>query len=85
MLFYYCHAKNRLNEVKTRYRPDGSVLISKEERLFNQRYTTRPPDTSRIHRWKHEIATDENEQFLRVAGTLLESLGYQTANRGDES
>jgi hypothetical protein len=78
MLVYYHDAKNRLSEVKTRYRADGSVLISKEERLFNQRYTSMLPDVSRIHRWKHEMGEDEKREFLGVAGHLLESLGYET-------
>jgi hypothetical protein len=78
MLLYYQTAKNRLNEVKTRYRPDGSVLISKEERLLSQRYTSMPPDGSRIHRWEQQMTDEENREFLHVAGPLLESLGYET-------
>jgi hypothetical protein len=78
MLLYYHNAKNRLDEIKTRYRADGSELISKVERLFNQRYTSMPPDVSRIGRWKDEMAEEERRRFLAVAGRLLQSLGYET-------
>jgi hypothetical protein len=78
MLLYYQDAKNRLGEVKTRYRADGSVLISRAERLFNHRYTSMPPDVSRVGRWKDEMAEEEKRQFLTVAGHLLQSLGYET-------
>jgi hypothetical protein len=77
MLLYYHNAENRLSEVKTRYRRDGSVLISKAERLFNQRFTTMAPEISRIDRWKHEMDDAEKQEFVRVAGDLLKSLEYE--------
>lgn len=78
MLLYYRNAGSRLSEVKTRYREDGSVLISKSERLFNHRFTTSPPQVSRIDRWKNEMTKEEKGEFLCVAGKLLEALGYET-------
>lgn len=78
MLLYYRNAEGRLSEVKTRYREDGSVLISKTERLFNHRFTTSPPQVSRIDRWKNEMTEEEKREFLGVAGKLLGALGYET-------
>lgn len=78
MLNYFNGARKRLDEIKTRYRPDGSLLISKEERLFNQRFTLSPPDRSRIFRWKHEMTREEQREFETEAGELLKTLGYDT-------
>jgi len=77
MLSYYEVASDRLDEITTRYRPDGTVLISKEERLFNHRFTSSPPDLSRIFRWKHEMTKEETCEFEKEAGSLLETLGYE--------
>jgi hypothetical protein len=74
---YHKHARCRLNEVKTRLKPDGSLLISKEERLFNHRFTSHPPDASRIFRWKQEMGAEMRERFEGIAGSLLEELGYE--------
>jgi hypothetical protein len=73
---YYYFSQARLNEVKSRYRTDGTLLISKEERLFNQRFTNFPPDRSRIFRWKREMEKRDLLEFERVAGKTLEELGY---------
>ena len=55
-----------------------SVLISKEERLFIHRFTSRPPEPERVFRWKSEMATEERSAFVGVARPLLEALGYET-------
>jgi hypothetical protein len=81
MLDYFKGARNRLDEITTRYRPDGTVLITKKERLFNHRFTTSPPDCSRIFRWKREMTQAEQCDFETEAGSLLKSLGYETLSR----
>jgi Sulfotransferase family len=78
MLNYFNGARKRLDEIKTRYGSDGSLLISKEERLFNHRLTSSPPDRSRIFRWKHEMTREEQREFETEAGDLLKTLGYET-------
>lgn len=78
MLEYFKGAQNRLAEITTRYRPDGTLLISKEERLFNHRFTSSPPDCSRIFRWKREMTQEEQREFEEEAGDLLKNLGYET-------
>ena len=75
---YFTQARQRLDEVNTRYKPDGSVLISKEERLFIHRFTSRPPEPERVFRWKSEMTTEERNAFVGVARPLLEALGYET-------
>jgi hypothetical protein len=74
---YFNQARSRLDELKTWLKPDGSVLISKEERLFNHRFTNQPPDASRVFRWKRDMTQEMREQFERIAGPLLEELGYE--------
>jgi Sulfotransferase family len=78
MLEYFKKARHRLDEIKPRYRPDKTLLISKEERLFNQRFTSSPPDRSRIFRWKNEMSKEEQREFETEAGDLLQDLGYET-------
>ena len=73
---YYERAGARLDEVKTVYRPDGSLLITKEERLYNQRYTTQPPEPKRVFRWRGEMDAEARALFSSVAGDLLGELGY---------
>lgn len=73
---YYERSGARLDEVKTVYRPDGTLLISKEERLHNQRYTTRPPEPSRVFRWRDRMSAEARATFAAVAGDLLNELGY---------
>jgi hypothetical protein len=75
---YFTQARQRLDEVNTRYKPDGSVLISKEESLFIHRFTSRPPEPKRVFRWKSEMTTEERSAFVGVARPLLEALGYET-------
>jgi LPS sulfotransferase NodH len=78
MLGYFEGARKRLDEITARYRSDGTLLISKEERLFNHRYTSSPPDSSRIFRWQREMTRDERLEFEKEAGVLLQTLGYET-------
>ena len=78
MLGYFEGARDRLDEITTRYRPDGTLLITKDERLFNHRLTSSPPDSSRIFRWQREMTRDERLEFEKEAGALLQTLGYET-------
>jgi hypothetical protein len=78
MLEYFKDARARLDEIKPRYRPDKTLLISKEERQFNHRFTSSPSDRSRIFRWKREMSLKEQREFEIEAGVLLNELGYQT-------
>lgn len=77
LLDYHRRAPDRLREHRTRYTPDGGVLITGEQRFHNQRFTTRPPDPSRVFRWKSEMSAAEREEFARAAGEFLQELGYE--------
>jgi hypothetical protein len=77
MLDYHRRAAERLAELRTVYRPDGSVLISGEERRRNHRYALEPPDRERAGRWRRELTREEVAEFNAVAGTWLRELGYE--------
>jgi sulfotransferase family protein len=74
---YFWFSLARLSEVKSRYRSDGTLLISKEERLFNHRFTNFPPVPTRLFRWKREMDRQDLLSFERIAGIKLEELGYE--------
>ncbi len=42
----------------------------------------RPPDPSRVPRWKRDMGADMRERFEAVAGDLLQDLGYETGGPG---
>lgn len=77
MLAYHQTARRRLEEVETRRAPDGRVLITRDERLHLQRFTSQPPEPSRVGRWKTELSRDQVAAYEAVAGGLLEELGYK--------
>lgn len=76
---YYHTAQARLAEVQERRRPDGTLVVSREGRLQQQRRTSQSPDSSRIGRWRREMTAADREVFESVAGDLLVQEGYETS------
>ncbi|HEY8185277.1 MAG TPA: hypothetical protein VIF64_04370 [Pyrinomonadaceae bacterium] len=74
---YYQYANERLDELGTAYKPDGAVFATKDSRLRLRSLTSRPPEPKRIGRWKSEMGREELATFERVAGDLLNELGYE--------
>ena len=79
---YHETAPERLQEFKDRRRADGSVVITKEERLQNQALSARPPEPAEIGRFKRDMSPAERARFESVAGGLLKDLGYETEFTG---
>jgi hypothetical protein len=77
VLDYYKHAHERLTEVQNRYNDDGSLLISKNDRLYNHRNTSQPPLVENLSRWKKEMTENEIREFEAVAHETLKELGYE--------
>lgn len=77
MLSYYTRTPERLREHKGRSRPDGTPLLTQEERLRQQERTTAPPDPSCVYAWKQAMSAEERGRFQLVAGDLLKELGYE--------
>jgi hypothetical protein len=76
MLTYHTRAPARLDEHQSRYDVNGTLVVSKAQRLDNQRHVTEPPRLDRIGRWKSEMSESELRRFDAVAGEWLERLGY---------
>lgn len=77
MLSYYTRTPTRLREHKGRMRPDGTPLLTQEQRLRQQERTTKPLDPACVFGWKQSMSAEEIRRFQRVAGDLLKELGYE--------
>lgn len=77
MEIYYTRVPERLKEHKGRWRQDGTPVLTREQRLSQQKRTTEPPDPARVFAWKRSMSTEERGRFQLVAGDLLKDLGYE--------
>jgi hypothetical protein len=55
--------------------PDGRI-ISTDERMKIMENLSRPPDRSRIDRWREQMPASDVETFEAIAGERLRELGY---------
>lgn len=78
MLEYYKYAPERIEEHQGRYRDNGEIILSKEDRLKQQKSSTLPLKKEKIGEWKNLLSQKENERFKQIAGDLLIELGYNT-------
>lgn len=76
MLTYYARSAARLDEHQARYDADGRLLVSRADRLRNQRFVMEPPRPDRIGRWQTELTPAEARRFGAIAGDWLDRLGY---------
>ncbi len=77
MLEYWRDAPQRLGEHEGRYRRDGTVIVTRGQRLEQQRLTTHPPQLNRAGGWHQAMSAEEAKAFRDVAGGLLVELGYE--------
>ncbi len=75
MLNYHMTAEERLQELVTRRTPQGKVL-DHATRASVAELTKKPPQTSRIGRWRRDMSEEERREFESVAGDMLRDLGY---------
>lgn len=78
MARYFERAPDRLREHRSRFRMDGSLVVSRQTRLEQQQNVARPPDSSLVFAWKETMSDDERLRFEAVAGDQLRALGYET-------
>jgi hypothetical protein len=76
MLHYWEHTPQRLKEHRGRHSSDGSLVVTHERRLEQQRLTMHPPQQTRIYAWRMEMCAADQSEFRRVAGDALDELGY---------
>jgi hypothetical protein len=81
MLRYFERAPSRLEEHRARRRADGSMLVTREQRLKQQSATMQPPDPARAGCWKAVLSEREVAEFEEVAGSALIDFGYRLASR----
>jgi hypothetical protein len=77
MVRYYEHVDERI-AIETppeEIAPDGRV-VSTEERKKIMENVSRPPDPSRVDRWKTDMAPEDQASFEAIAGPRLKELGY---------
>jgi hypothetical protein len=79
LLEHHTRAAARLGEHTGGIAPDGTLLISREQRLRQQESSLHAPDPARIGGWRTEMLPEERAEFERVAGKLLRELGYPDA------
>ena len=77
ILTYYEHIDERIamETPPEEIAPDGRVVAT-EERLKIMENLSRPPDPSRIDRWKDDMAAQDQRTFESIAGERLAELGY---------
>ena len=78
MLSYHERAAKRLAEMGDARSNDDEVMRTAESRRAAHAMTTRPPEESRIARWRTEMPADERKAFEAEAGDLLDEFGYPT-------
>jgi len=82
MLTYYEHAAERLKEMSGDLpADDGKPMRPAEHRQQAHVLTSKPPDPSRLARWKEDMDPEQNRIFESVAGDLLISLDYEVVSR----
>ncbi len=78
MLSYHERAAERLAEMAGELRADGSHATQEAGyRIDNHAPTTRPPDPSKLDKWKTEMPAEDVAAYESVAGDLLRELGYE--------
>ena len=83
MLSYHTHAADRLGEMAGALRAEGGHAEQQAGyRIDNHAATTRPPDPSKLDKWRTEMAPADVAAYERVAGSMLTELGYELSGEG---
>jgi hypothetical protein len=83
MLTYHERAAERLSEMAGELRAEGGHATQEAGyRVANHEPTTRPPDPSKLDKWRREMPADELTAYEAVAGGMLTDLGYELSTGG---
>jgi hypothetical protein len=78
MLSYHERAGERLAEMAGELRAEGHhARQDAGYRIDNHAPTTRPPDPSRLDKWRREMPAEDLAAYESVAGGMLRELGYE--------
>jgi hypothetical protein len=79
MFGYHMHAQERMREANRDHLvPVLNRVIRTAELEPMFLLTSKPPQASRVGRWKHAMTPADRECFEAIAGDLLAELGYET-------
>lgn len=77
MLAYHETAASRMAEYRRPFGPPGTPSEIAPFVAIHER-VTKPPDPTRVGRWRTELTGDEQRRYEAIAGPLLRELGYET-------
>jgi hypothetical protein len=78
MLEYHRFASDRLAEITRPFGPLDTTPTDIKRFLSIYEKTKRPPDPSRVGRWRTEMPDRELKRYEEIASELLGELGYET-------
>ena len=83
MLHYYERAADRLAEMhRDLPSEEGKPLRPADHRKEAHVLTSKPPDPSRLARWKQDMSPEDIDAFESVAAPMLRELGYEVLGDG---
>jgi hypothetical protein len=83
MLSYHESAAERLGEMAGALRAEaGHAEQAAGYRIENHAPTTRPPDPSKLDKWRTEMDPADVAAYERVAAPMLTELGYELSGEG---
>jgi hypothetical protein len=59
----------------------GKPMRPADHRKQAHLLTSKPPDPTRLARWKEDMDPEQNEIFESIAGEMLAELGYEVVSR----
>jgi len=78
VMSYHERAAERLTEMAGELRAEGTHAQQEAGyRIENHAPTTKPPDPSKLDKWKREMSPEDVAAYEAVAGDLLSELGYE--------
>jgi len=81
VLSYHERAAERLGEMAGALRAEGAhAQQDAGYRIDNHAPTTKPPDPSKLDKWKREMPAEDVRAYEGVAGGLLVELGYEVGS-----
>ncbi|MGI8728184.1 MAG: sulfotransferase family protein [Solirubrobacterales bacterium] len=83
MLRYHERAAERLEEMagELEATEDGGARQEAGYRVANHAPTTKPPDPSKLDKWRREMSPDDLAAYEQVAEPMLRELGYEVVTR----
>jgi len=76
MLEYSHHAATRLEELTDSQGLSGDIRMTRAQKLDTYKEVQRPPDPTRLGRWRAELPAADRSTIEQVTGDLLSELGY---------